>query len=243
MAAEPAALKEDPPAAEFADVTYAWPGERPVIKNLSLSVPGGGRLFISGPSGCGKSTLLSLAAGVLIPQEGEVRLSGRSLRDLSGPRRDRLRGESVGYVFQQFNLVPYLTPLENVILPCRFSSSRRKRALLGVKSLKDAASGLLSRLGIPAGLWTKPSVRLSVGQQQRVAAARALMGRPGILIADEPTSALDRESGRLFLELLLKECGEAGSGLLFVSHDESLAPYFSQRLTLSPPDISGRETS
>jgi putative ABC transport system ATP-binding protein len=209
-----------------------------VLKDLDLTLERGEKVFITGPSGCGKSTLLSLAAGILLPQKGEVLLSGQSLRGLSGPRRDRLRGDDVGYIFQQFNLVPYLSPVENVILPCRFSKKRRKRALEGAAGLEAAAGELLRRLSIPKDLWDRPSSKLSVGQQQRVAAARALIGRPGLLIADEPTSALDSEIGLVFLRLLLKACDEAGSSLLFVSHDRALAPEFQRNFSLPGPEAA-----
>jgi putative ABC transport system ATP-binding protein len=222
---------------EFRAATFAWPGAAPVLKDFSLTLEAGGRLFITGPSGCGKSTLLSLAAGIITPQEGDVLLSGTPLKSLSGPKRDRLRGDSLGYIFQQFNLVPYLPPIENILLPCRFSKVRRERALEGAKSLEEAAESLLGRLSVPKERWAQPSAALSVGQQQRVAAARALIGRPRLLIADEPTSALDRGLGLSFLRLLMKECEEAGSSLLFVSHDTALASEFPRIFRLAGPAL------
>ncbi|MDR2406318.1 MAG: ABC transporter ATP-binding protein [Deltaproteobacteria bacterium] len=226
--------KDSPPAVKFENLAFHWPGEKPILTNLNLSLESGEKIFITGPSGCGKSTLLSLAAGILTPQEGEVYLAGKALSGLSGPKRDRLRGDCVGYIFQQFNLVPYLTPLENVMLPCRFSQVRRQSALSHGRNLEGEAESLLMRLSIPKELLSKAAAKLSVGQQQRVAAARALIGSPRLLIADEPTSALDYELGLQFLRLLMKECDEAGSSLLFVSHDKSLAAEFPRNFTLGP---------
>jgi putative ABC transport system ATP-binding protein len=213
-------------------VSFAWPGGEPVFEGLDLELARGERIFISGPSGSGKSTLLSLVAGILAPASGEIEVGGRSLSRLSGPARDRLRGDDMGYIFQQFNLVPYLSALENVLLPCGFSKARRWRAAEAAGSPAAAGGELLSRLGIPRPLWSRGAARLSVGQQQRVAAARALVGSPPLLIADEPTSALDEGTGLDFLRLLLGECGRAGSSLMFVSHDGKLAREFGRRFSL-----------
>jgi putative ABC transport system ATP-binding protein len=220
---------------EVKGVSYSWPKGGTVFGGLDLSLGRGERLFISGPSGCGKSTLLSLVAGIVPPSAGEILVGGRSLAKLSGPARDRLRGDDIGYIFQQFNLVPYLSAAENVLLPCGFSKIRRKRALAHSASPAEAAGTLLERLGIPPELHSRGAARLSVGQQQRVAAARALIGSPPLLIADEPTSALDEETGIAFLRLLLKECALAGSSLMFVSHDGKLASEFERRFSLKGP--------
>jgi putative ABC transport system ATP-binding protein len=214
-------------------VSFAWPGGRPVFEGLDLRLATGERLFISGPSGSGKSTLLGLVAGILTPTAGDIEIGGRALSRLSGPARDRLRGDDVGYIFQQFNLVPYLSALDNALLPCGFSKVRRRRALAAAASPAEAAGDLLARLGIPRELWARKAARLSVGQQQRVAAARALVGSPPLLIADEPTSALDEETGLAFLKLLLKECARAEASLMFVSHDSRLAGEFGRRFTLT----------
>jgi putative ABC transport system ATP-binding protein len=221
-------------AVDVRGITFAWPkGGGPVFEGLDLRLGRGERLFITGPSGCGKSTLLSLVAGIIAPDSGEIEVGGRNLSRLSGPARDRLRGDDIGYVFQQFNLVPYLSAVENVLLPCGFSKARRKRAVASAATPALAAGRLLERLGIPEDLWGRKATRLSVGQQQRVAAARALIGSPPLLIADEPTSALDEETGLTFLRLLLKECALAGSSLMFVSHDTKLAEEFERRFSLS----------
>jgi putative ABC transport system ATP-binding protein len=220
---------------EITGLGYSWPGGGKVFEGLELRLSRGERLFVSGPSGCGKSTLLSLVAGIMLPDAGEIRVGGRSLAGMSGAARDRLRGDDIGYVFQQFNLVPYLTAIENVLLPCGFSRARRTRSLRQGGTPALAGRTLLERLGIPPGLHGRVAARLSVGQQQRVAAARALIGTPPLLIADEPTSALDEETGLAFVRLLMRECERAGSSLMFVSHDGSLASEFGRRLELGAP--------
>jgi putative ABC transport system ATP-binding protein len=222
-----------PPAVSLTGVNFRYRGsEINVFTELNFSLPAGDRLFITGPSGSGKSTLLGLVAGILRPTAGEITIGGISLSSLSGPKRDKLRGDNIGYIFQEFNLVPYLSPVENVLLPCRFSKARRERVLTHHKSLNEAAESLLERLSIPKEDFKREASKLSVGQQQRVAAARALIGNPKLLIADEPTSALDSEIGLVFLRLLLKECEERGASLLFVSHDKSLSSEFSKEFSL-----------
>ena len=190
-------------------------------------------MFLHGPSGGGKSTLLGLLSGVLLPRTGSVSLLGTRWSDLSGARRDAFRADHLGYIFQQFNLLPYLSVLDNVLLPCRFSALRRERASQEGGSPGAAARDLLRRVGLAEGLWARPAAQLSVGQQQRVAAARALIGRPEVVIADEPTSALDAALRDSFMDLLLDACRVSGSTLVFVSHDERLAALFDERLSLS----------
>ena len=219
---------------ELRDVRYAWPGS--ITDGLAidaLSVAAGRTLFLHGPSGGGKSTLLGLLAGVLLPRSGSVSLLGTRWSDLSGARRDAFRADHVGYIFQQFNLLPYLSVLDNVLLPCRFSALRRERATLDAGTPAASAQQLLQRVGLAPALWARPAAQLSVGQQQRVAAARALIGRPEVLIADEPTSALDADRREDFMALLLEACRAAGSTLVFVSHDERLAARFDERLSLA----------
>ena len=219
---------------ELRDVRYAWPGS--ITDGLAidaLSVAAGRTLFLHGPSGGGKSTLLGLLAGVLLPRSGSVSLLGTRWSDLSGARRDAFRADHVGYIFQQFNLLPYLSVLDNVLLPCRFSALRRERATLDAGTPTASAQQLLQRVGLAPALWARPAAQLSVGQQQRVAAARALIGRPEVLIADEPTSALDADRREDFMALLLEACRAAGSTLVFVSHDERLAARFDERLSLA----------
>ena len=221
------------------DVRFAWPrASYDCVAIDALDVPAGRTLFLHGPSGGGKSTLLGLLAGVLLPRAGSVSLMGTAWSSLSGARRDAFRADHVGYIFQQFNLLPYLSVLDNVLLPCRFSALRRTRAQGDGLSATAAAQQLLRQVGLQPTLWSRPASQLSVGQQQRVAAARALIGRPEVVIADEPTSALDAALRDDFMDLLLGECRAAGSTLVFVSHDERLAARFDARLSLADINLS-----
>jgi putative ABC transport system ATP-binding protein len=219
---------------ELTDLRYAWPGAaQPVLDVSSLRIARGERLFVRGPSGSGKSTLLGLLAGVLVPQSGDVRVLGRDLGRLPGPARDRFRADHVGFIFQMFNLIPYLSVVENVRLPCGFSPERLRKAAAGSGGVDGEARRLLAQLGLAdEGLLRRPVTALSMGQQQRVAAARALIGAPEIVIADEPTSALDAALRADFLELLFAECARAGATLVFVSHDASLEGAFDRTLSI-----------
>ena len=220
----------DSPAVELRDVVFRWQdGDAFVLELPELLLAAGERLFVHGPSGSGKSTLLNLIGGVVQPARGDVRLLDQPLAALGTAARDAFRAAHTGFIFQQFNLIPYLSVLDNVRLPCRFSPRRAERA---GDQLQEARR-LLSALDIAAELWTRPANRLSVGQQQRVAAARALLGKPEIIIADEPTSALDAGRQAAFLDLLLAEARAAGSSVLFVSHDLALADHFERTLELA----------
>ncbi|WP_324837170.1 ABC transporter ATP-binding protein [Desulfovibrio sp.] len=219
--------------------TFCWPGQKEETLRIPLfSVDKGETVFLSGPSGGGKSTLLSLIAGILQPASGCVRVNGIRVDTLPRFARDSFRGDTIGLIFQQFNLVPHLSMLDNVLLPCRFSPIRATRAREKDGSSEQSAQRLLERLGFGPELWRKSVTRLSVGQQQRVAAARALVGSPPLVMADEPTSALDAERRADFLRLLLRESAEAGSSLLFVSHDLSLADFFERRVQLAEINIA-----
>ena len=227
MNAPPAADPAPAPALALHGVRYRWPGAAADAIDLNeLVLAPGDTVFLRGPSGCGKSTLLSLAAGVLLPQAGRVTLLGTDWAALRPAARDRLRADHLGYIFQQFNLLPYLSVLDNVRLPLRFSPRRAARAPAG------SAEQLLAATGLPRRLWTAPAGGLSVGQQQRVAAARALIGAPEVVIADEPTSALDEALREAFMALLLERCAAAGAALLFVIHDARLAARFGRVVDL-----------
>jgi putative ABC transport system ATP-binding protein len=212
------------------DLRYAWPGSAADCVAIDrLHIARGRSVFLYGPSGCGKSTLLGLMAGVLMPRQGRVEFLGQAWGSLPAGRRDQRRADHVGVIFQQFNLLPYLTVLDNVLLPCRFSALRRQRCAQGPLI---AAHSLLQRVALPADLWARRADALSVGQQQRVAAARALIGAPELVIADEPTSALDAALREDFMALLMGECTAAGSTLVFVSHDDRLAARFDECVSL-----------
>ena len=196
-----------------------------------MQLAAGERVFLHGLSGAGKSTLLGLIAGVLVPTGGQLSVLGHSLAALSGPQRDVFRADHMGILFQQFNLIPYLPVLDNVLLPCRFSKRRLGRCTNPAQP-EDDARRLLEHLEIGPELHGRTAGQLSVGQQQRVAAARALIGRPELVIADEPTSALDAARQNAFLDVLARECGASGATLLFVSHDLRLQAHFDRVVEL-----------
>ena len=221
------------PLIELANLGFAWPGQAQLLDIPSFTLARGETLFLKGPSGSGKTTLLGLLGGVQRAQSGHIRLLGQDLGQLSAGARDRFRVDHTGYIFQQFNLLPFLSVRENVELPCRFSRLRAERARQRHGSIDAAAAALLDHLGLRAELLGRRADELSIGQQQRVAAARALIGQPELVIADEPTSALDFDAREAFLQLLFAECRVAGTSLLFVSHDQSLAPLFDRSLSLS----------
>ena len=219
---------------ELKDVCFRWPNQdRATIDLPELKIDQGERIFLQGPSGSGKSTLLSLVGGILVAESGSLRVLGEELKSLSRARRDAFRVTHLGFIFQLFNLLPYLSLEENVLLPLRFSRKRALRAGRNQAERLEEAQRLLTALGLSEPLKEgRRVVELSVGQQQRVAAARALIGRPELVIADEPTSALDTELREVFLNLLFAECDKAGSALLFVSHDSELSRFFGRSLSL-----------
>lgn len=217
------------------DMTHTWEGARsPVLDIKTLSGMAGEKIFIEGPSGCGKSTLLSILAGITLPTSGNVTILGKNLRKQSSSGRDAIRADHIGVIFQMFNLLPYLSVLENVTLPCFFSDHRKTKALASQSKPEIEAVRLLARMGLDSEeIFTKRVSKLSVGQQQRVAAARALMCTPEIIIADEPTSSLDAANTESFLEILFEECLRNNSCLVFASHEVLLAPLFDKTVTLS----------
>ena len=222
-----------PPALALSDLHFTYTRRQPdVIAIDRLRIEAGERIFLRGPSGSGKSTLLGLISGILEPRSGEVEILGQAMQTLSPSARDAFRAAHLGVIFQMFNLLPYLPVGENVMLPCRFSEERAKQAQAAGGEQAEARR-LLERLGLnPGEVWSQRASNLSVGQQQRVAAARALIGKPGLILADEPTSALDADSRDAFIALLKEECTASGAALLFVSHDGGLAEQFDRALDL-----------
>lgn len=218
-------------AIALAQVKFSWPGAPPLLDIERFTVARGERVFLRGPSGSGKSTLLGLIGGVLAPESGTVRVLDQPLHAMSAAQRDTFRGNHVGFVFQMFNLIPYLGVRENVLLALRFAPARAARIPVGDRTAES--DRLLAALGLgDPGLLARPVAQLSIGQQQRVAAARALLGQPEIIVADEPTSALDHDARESFLKLLMHECAAHGTTLLFVSHDPTLAPLFDRQHSL-----------
>ena len=224
---------------DFKNVCFSWKNSGRELLNLpELLVNQHDHVFLQGPSGSGKSTLLALVGGILVSESGTLKVLGTEIKSLSSSARDSFRVDHIGFIFQLFNLLPYLSIEENVILPLSFSKIRSKRAgRTKVDQVKEAQR-LLKALGLGEQLAEKsPVTELSVGQQQRVAAARALIGNPELIIADEPTSALDAELRHSFLELLFSECKKAGSTLLFVSHDSSLSELFKKKFSMNEINI------
>ena len=228
-------------AVSFAHVNYSWPGTSP----FTLTIPRfvlqrGEKLLLLGPSGSGKSTFLSLLAGIVVPDEGRVAIDNTDMAKLGGAARDRFRVDHFGIIFQMFNLLPYASLIDNVLLPVRFSRLRRGNALRE-GPLDVVAKRLLLDLGLDATvIASSTAASLSVGQQQRVAAARALIGAPQIIVADEPTSALDRSTEGAFLKLLFAQSEKADTSVIMVSHDEGLGRHFDRVVRLQDIAVSTR---
>jgi putative ABC transport system ATP-binding protein len=204
------------------DLKFHYPksATKPVLNIDTWHILAKEKLFIHGPSGCGKSTLLNLISGILSPSYGEINFFGEPLHHMNARQRDRFRANNIGYVFQQFNLIPYLNAIENIELASHFSKKMAKTPLR--KNIQD----LLARLALSEANWHKPVSQLSIGQQQRIAIARALINQPKLFIADEPTSSLDQQNTQQFMSLLMSLCDENDMTLLFVSHDTRLSYYF-----------------
>ncbi|MCH2066227.1 ABC transporter ATP-binding protein [Shimia sp.] len=207
------------------DFSFVWPGSNAaVLQNASLDVAAGERVMLRGPSGSGKSTLLAAISGVIDIPVGAVSVVVQDIGALPASKRDRFRADHMGLIFQVFNLVPWLSAVDNILLPCRFSKRRRERV---TNPLDKEAQRLMAALGLdPDTLGASQASALSVGQQQRVAAARALIGAPEVILADEPTSALDPETKETFMQMLSQQAQESGAALLMVSHDSGLDHHF-----------------
>lgn len=213
-------------AIKISNLQYVWPeSNTPIIDIPALEIELRGSVFLQGASGSGKSTLLSLLAGTLKASSGTLQILGTDLTSLSSRRRDRFRAEHIGIVFQQFNLIPFLTVEGNLKLASRFVNQ-------SVSGTEDRAKKLLESLRLDSAILERRADRLSVGQQQRVAIARAFINQPEILLADEPTSALDTEARDLFMQLLMSVREATGCTLIFASHDSSLASFFETKIVL-----------
>ncbi len=219
-------------AVEINNVRYAYPNaERPAVSIEHWTVPRRHSVFVHGASGSGKSTLIHLLAGLVKPDEGVINIGAQCISKLSASQCDRFRSRHVGLVYQQFNLIPYLTALDNV----RLAAALGKKKLLA----KERAQQLLEQMGLTVEQQHLNAGQLSVGQQQRVAIARSMINEPELLLMDEPTSALDDGSVQRFMEVLFQGLQDFGGALVFVSHDLSLAPTFDQQLSLAELNVLG----
>lgn len=225
---------------KITDVAYRWPGRGGFSLTVpDLSVTTGETVLLLGESGSGKSTLLSLICGTILPDQGRVDIAETDIAALSGGARDRLRAEQIGVIFQQFNLLPFGTVMDNILLPLRFAPVRRERA----KDANAEAARLCTALGLPDDVTLAKAAALSVGQQQRVAVARALIGHPPLIIADEPTSALDANSQTAFLDLLFAQTSAHNTSLLMVSHDPRLGERFDRVIRMEDIAVIERATA
>jgi len=216
-------------AVSVQEVSFAYGTNAKVLEIASFGASRGERLFIHGPSGSGKTTFLGLLTGILSPQSGRVSILGQNISELSPRQKDGFRSQHIGYIFQQFNLIPYLSVIDNILLPLWMNKNRMKK--IQSKKPAEEAEALAERLGLIECI-KKNVLELSVGQQQRVAVARALIGQPDLIIADEPTSALDEDRQKEFIDLLLEKTESRKSTILFVSHNQRLAAHFDRSISL-----------
>ena len=221
--------KNGPPAIHIEQLQFSWAAKTAENSSHTLSIPQwivnqGEKLFIEGRSGSGKSTLLNIISGILSPVQGKVSIMGTDLTALSPTQRDHFRANNMGVIFQQFNLLPYLSVQENIRLSRLFVTGKDRTF--------NEVGPLLAGLNLSADLARRKASELSIGQQQRVAVARALCHRPPLIIADEPTSALDTRNRNEFIELLLAQAETFGSTVLFVSHDQALARHFDRAISM-----------
>ncbi|CAM8647525.1 SalX ABC-type antimicrobial peptide transport system, ATPase component [Burkholderiales bacterium] len=224
---------ESVPTVAIRNLRFGWPKQPSLLCVEAFDIAAGEMVLLQGPSGCGKTTLLGLIAGVIAARPAGVRLLGHELASLGASERDRLRGEQMGVIFQQFNLLPFLSVMDNVLLPTRLFAPRREAAIAAHGDPPGAARYLLGKLGLTSDLETRAVAQLSVGQQQRVAAARALIGAPRLIIADEPTSALDEHQQAEFLSLLIAQTRSSKATLCMVSHQRGFASLFDRTVEFS----------
>lgn len=215
-----------------AQVRYRYPGESFSLRLERFETAAGETVAIVGPSGCGKTTLLRLISGILTPQSGEITVSGRSIGRLSFAERQRFRIATIGLVFQEFELLDYLTVRQNVLLPYRISGT-----LAADDGAEARAAALLEQTGI-AALADRLPGELSQGERQRTALCRALVTRPALILADEPTGSLDPENQARSVALLREQAGAAGAALIMVTHDPEVLDGFDRVVRL--PDLLDR---
>lgn len=219
------------------EVEFAYPGAASFYFPR-FELRSGEKVLIQGLSGSGKSTLLNLLGGFLQPSAGVLEVLGEDLRAMFPSQKDRFRADHLGFIFQTLNLIAYLTVAENALLPLQFSPLKKKR--VGPNPLAVMEEHLRG-LGLEAEVLSQKANKLSLGQSQRVAAARALIGDPELLLCDEPTSSLDWEHRQGFIRQLWAQLERTGASLVMVSHDESLAPFFDRVLPFESLCKRGRQ--
>lgn len=218
------------------NLKFSYPSSDKVVLRLdSLSLGAGEKLFIRGRSGSGKSTFLNLISGVLKAPEGCIHFEGNDLATLGSSQMNSLRAQFMGVIFQQFNLLPFMSAFENVCLPSLFlkKDALLSKGLASAETRLERATLLFEHLKLAKDLLHAPVRELSVGQQQRVAVVRSLMFKPKLILADEPTSSLDHEVRDSFIDLLNRESKEIGASVLFVSHDPQLESFFDRSVHLN----------
>ena len=208
----------------------------PILNIPAWQVARGERVFLQGESGSGKSTLLGLLAGLQLPTFGDIEILGTRMSSLGAGKRDRFRAKHLGVVFQQFNLIPYLSALENVLLAAQFGTSDGALA-------RQRARDLLERVNLSPSLHDRKAASLSIGQQQRVAIVRALINKPSLLLVDEPTSALDHNNRDAFLALLFDMLADSDCAMVFVSHDPTIGELFDNHVRLAELNQVGGRAS
>lgn len=207
--------------------------ENNVFAFADHTIARGERVLIQGESGSGKTTLLSLLTGVLTPSAGNIRIQDTDITQLSSGKRDHFRKHNMGYVFQQFNLLEYLTLEENVALPLSLSQQRANFERQTHATHTDAARAWLSKLSLnDSSLFQKPARDVSFGQKQRVAVARACIGNPPIILADEPTSSLDASNKKQLMDVLTQHCQAHNTTLVMVSHETDIQSYFDRSIAM-----------
>ena len=195
----------------------------------NLEIKKGEKVLLLGESGSGKTTILSLICGFLNPLSGNIFINGKTINQLSSKTKDEYRADNIGIIFQQFNLLPYANVVDNVLLPLYFSKVRSNN----VPNKREKVTELFKQLRLPDDIIQFKASSLSMGQQQRVAVARALIGNPSLIIADEPTSSLDADAQKIFLDLMFEQISENNSTLLMVSHDRSLSGQFDRLVDIN----------
>ena len=217
-------------ALEIKNLLFKWNNKDNFsLKIKNLSIKRNKKVIMFGESGSGKSTLLNLISGILPPISGTIIIKDTIINNLSSNKKDSFRANNIGVIFQQFNILDYISPINNILLPCFFTNFKKKNK----KFFYNRAFNLASKLDLKKNiLLQKNSRQLSVGQKQRVAIIRAVINKPFLIVADEPTSALDNRNKENFLDLLVNICETEKITLLMVSHDTSLKKYFDSNITL-----------